>query len=108
MRPRSTLLPAVEEDQRGASLASSVFAAGASSGSAMECSTVRPLRNEEVPGVRRTRTLTQRTSTLPSIPLVTRLLVNIRGGHEYHLLLGAAAVVCMIGALAVIPIKKVH
>jgi MFS family permease len=41
-------------------------------------------------------------------PALGALLVNIRGGHEYHLLLGAAAVVCVLGALAVIPIKKVH
>lgn len=41
-------------------------------------------------------------------PALGALLVNHRGGHEYHLLLGAAATVCMIGALAVIPIKKVR
>jgi MFS family permease len=36
------------------------------------------------------------------------LLVNAAGGHAYHLLLGAAAAVCVIGALAVIPIRNVH
>jgi MFS family permease len=41
-------------------------------------------------------------------PAFGALLVNAVGGHEYHLLLGAAAVVCVIGALAVIPIKKAH
>ncbi|MFI6936865.1 MFS transporter [Streptomyces sp. NPDC050287] len=41
-------------------------------------------------------------------PAFGALLVNAVGGHEYHLLLGAAAVVCLIGALAVIPIKKVR
>ena len=41
-------------------------------------------------------------------PALGAFLVNIRGGHEYHLLLGAAAAVCMIGALAVIPIKGVR
>ena len=41
-------------------------------------------------------------------PALGALLVNIRGGHEYHLLLGTAAAVCTIGALAVIPIKNVR
>jgi MFS family permease len=41
-------------------------------------------------------------------PVLGALLVNHRGGHGHHLLLGAAATVCTIGALAVIPIKKVR
>ena len=41
-------------------------------------------------------------------PALGALLVNHRGSHEYHLLLGAAATACVIGALAVIPIKKVR
>ena len=41
-------------------------------------------------------------------PALGALLVNHRGSHEYHLLLGAAATICTIGALAVIPIKKVR
>ena len=41
-------------------------------------------------------------------PALGAFLVTIRGGHEYHLLLGSAAAVCAIGALAVIPIKNVR
>ncbi|MFI9546688.1 hypothetical protein ACIHAR_22660 [Streptomyces sp. NPDC052016] len=41
-------------------------------------------------------------------PALGVLLVNTAGGHEYHLLLGAAAAVCVIGALAVIPIRSVR
>ncbi|WP_367318910.1 MFS transporter [Streptomyces sp. HUAS ZL42] len=41
-------------------------------------------------------------------PALGALLVNTAGGHEYHLLLAAAAVVCVIGSLAVIPIRTVR
>lgn len=41
-------------------------------------------------------------------PAIGALLVNTAGGHEYHLLLGVAAAVCVVGALAVIPIRKVR
>ena len=34
--------------------------------------------------------------------------VNAAGGHAYHLLLGVAALICVIGALAVVPIRKVR
>ncbi|MFH8576873.1 MFS transporter [Streptomyces zaomyceticus] len=40
-------------------------------------------------------------------PAFGALLVGAVGGHEYHLLLGTAAVICVIGALSVIPIKSV-
>jgi MFS family permease len=41
-------------------------------------------------------------------PAFGALLVNTAGGHAYHLLLGVAAAVCVIGALAVIPIRAVR
>jgi len=41
-------------------------------------------------------------------PAFGAMLVDTSGGHEYHLLLGAAAAVCVIGSLAVIPIRTVR
>ncbi|MEV0599885.1 MFS transporter [Streptomyces sp. NPDC050315] len=41
-------------------------------------------------------------------PAVGALLVNTGGGHNYSLLLGTAAVLCVLGALAIVPIKKVR
>jgi MFS family permease len=41
-------------------------------------------------------------------PALGVLLVNTAGGHDYSLLLGAAAAVCVLGAMAVIPIRNVR
>ncbi|MFD8644492.1 MFS transporter [Streptomyces zaomyceticus] len=40
-------------------------------------------------------------------PAFGALLVGAVDGHEYHVLLGTAAAICVIGALSVIPIKSV-
>ncbi|GAA0907480.1 MFS transporter [Streptomyces asiaticus] len=41
-------------------------------------------------------------------PAVGAVLVGIGGGHNYGLLLGTATVVCVVGALAIVPVKKVR
>ncbi|MFC4507831.1 MULTISPECIES: MFS transporter [Streptomyces] len=41
-------------------------------------------------------------------PAVGAVLVGVGGGHSYGLLLGTAAVVCVAGALAIVPVKKVR
>lgn len=41
-------------------------------------------------------------------PSVGALLVNMGPGRNYELLLAAAAVVCVLGALAILPVKKVR
>ncbi|WP_158850225.1 MFS transporter [Saccharothrix deserti] len=41
-------------------------------------------------------------------PALGALLIGIGGGHNYDLLLGSAAAICVVGALAILPIKKVR
>jgi len=41
-------------------------------------------------------------------PALAALLVNAAGGHHYHLLLGTAAAISVLGALAIVPVRKVR
>jgi len=41
-------------------------------------------------------------------PALGALLVNAAGGHHYHLLLGTAAAISVLGALAIVPVRKVR
>ncbi|MEU0074757.1 MFS transporter [Streptomyces sp. NPDC006332] len=41
-------------------------------------------------------------------PALGAVLVGVGGSHSYGLLLGTAAVVCVAGALAIVPVKKVR